>query len=122
MKTPGANGIALISLIAAVILMAFLFVGSRNDPSLRIAALVAGTGLVSSLAAIASTILTGKDVTKPSDLPPNSVSTSTVNVRTNPSLLELGSPAEVHETPIPPVEPTAIDTSMRVPINLPPGH
>ena len=92
MKTPGANGIALISLIAAVILMAFLFVGSRNDPSLRIAALVAGTGLVSSLAAIASTILTGKDVTKPSDLPP-----------------------------IPPVGPTAIDTSMRVPINLPPG-
>lgn len=88
MKTPGANGIALISLIAAVILMAFLFVGSRNDPSLRIAALVAGTGLVSSLAAIASTILTGKDVTKPSDLPPNSVSvdTSTIQVGSaNPS-------------------------------------
>jgi O-antigen/teichoic acid export membrane protein len=67
MKSPEVNVIALISLLAAVILMAFLFFASRNDPSLRIAALVAGTGLVSSLSSIASTILTGKDVTKPAN-------------------------------------------------------
>lgn len=88
MKPPSINLIALIILIAAVALMVFLFAGSRNDPSLRIAALVAGTGLVSALAAIASTILTGKDVTKrdPADLPPNSsvVDTSKVEVGPNP--------------------------------------
>lgn len=79
------NGIALFSLIAAVGLMAFLFGESRNDPSLRIAALVAGTGLVSSLAAIASTILTGKDVTKPRDpldIPPNTTTVDTSTVKT----------------------------------------
>ena len=67
MKTPDQNIIALITLIVATGLMVFLFAESRNDPSLRIAALVAGTGLVSSLAAIASTILTGKDLTKNRD-------------------------------------------------------
>ena len=82
MKTPSINGIALLTLFAAVGLMVFLFSGSRNDPSLRIAALVAGTGLVSALAAIASTILTGKDLTKrdPADLPPNSSTTDTTTV------------------------------------------
>lgn len=67
MKTPDQNFIALITLFVATGLMVFLFAESRNDPSLRIAALVAGTGLVSSLAAIASTILTGKDLTKNRD-------------------------------------------------------
>lgn len=64
MKKTDINTIALVILVAATGLMIFLFAASRNDPSLRIAALVAGTGLVSSLAAIASTILTGKDLTK----------------------------------------------------------
>jgi hypothetical protein len=79
MRTPTQNGIALIALVMAVLLMAYLFVASRNDPSLRIAALVAGTGLVSSLASISSTLLTGKDVTSKaaSELPPNSSMTST---------------------------------------------
>jgi hypothetical protein len=85
MKTPNTNAIALLALLLAVALMTYLFGESRNDPSLRIAALVAGTGLVSALAAIASTILTGKDVTKhgdPSDLPPNTMTLdkSTVQV------------------------------------------
>ncbi len=62
--SPTINVIALFSLVMAVILMVYLFAGSRLDPSLRIAALVAGTGLVSTLAAIASTILTGRDLTK----------------------------------------------------------
>jgi hypothetical protein len=87
MKPLGTNVIALLALFFAVALMVYLFAGSRNDPSLRIAALVAGTGLVSSLAAIASTILTGKDVTKPrdpSDMPPNSTATDTSIVKVGP--------------------------------------
>jgi len=79
-RTPSNNAIALYTLIGAIGLMVYLFAGSRQDPSLRIAVLVAGTGLVSALAAIASTILTGKDLTKPhdvNDLPPNSTTTDT---------------------------------------------
>lgn len=78
MKTPANGTIALTCLFMATLLMVFLFAESRSDPSLRIAALVAGTGLVSALGAIASTMLTGKDVTKsdPADLPPGSVATS----------------------------------------------
>ena len=43
---PSTNIIALITLVGAVGLMTYLFAESRGDPSLRIAALVAGTGLV----------------------------------------------------------------------------
>jgi hypothetical protein len=80
----------MVTLIFAVGLMVFLFAESRGDPALRIAALVAGTGLVSALAAIASTILTGKDLTKnhdPAELPPNTttIDTSTVKVGPNPT-------------------------------------
>ena len=74
MKTLNVNVIALICLLGSIALMIYLFGESRGDASLRIAALVAGTGLVSTLAAIASTILTGKDLTKnhdSADLPPN---------------------------------------------------
>lgn len=87
MKTPGNNWIALVAICIATALMVYLFAGSRLDPSLRIAALVAGTGLVSTLAAIASTILTGKDLSKHEDLPPGATqvtqvppATSTVTV------------------------------------------
>ena len=85
MKTPSQNGIALIALVLAVLLMSYLFMASRSDPSLRIAALVAGTGLVASLAAISSTLLTGKDVTAKAaaDLPPNSSMTSTTATTVN---------------------------------------
>lgn len=64
MKPPSNQWIALVSLVIATALMVYLFAASRLDPSLRIAALVAGTGLVSTLAAIASTILTGKDLSR----------------------------------------------------------
>lgn len=86
MKTPANGTIALTCLVLAVLLMVFLFSESRNDPSLRIAALVAGTGLVSALGAIASTMLTGKDLTKTdaSDLPPGSVQQQTTTVQTPP--------------------------------------
>lgn len=75
MKSFSLNTIALIVLVVAAGLMVFLFAESRGDPSLRIAALVAGTGLVSAFAAIGSTILTGKDLTKhdqdnPNPIPP----------------------------------------------------
>lgn len=78
MKAPGNQIVAVVCIVFAVGMMAFLFGESRNDPSLRIAALVSGTSLVAALTAIASTILTGKDVTKPdtSELPPGSVATS----------------------------------------------
>src|ERR1700678_4356731 len=97
---PSTNTIALLALIGAILLMVYLFAGSRNDPSLRIAALVAGTGLVSSLAAIASTILTGKDVTKPrdpADMPPNSTATDTSTVNVGPNLnptIPMATPSE----------------------------
>lgn len=88
MKGINLNTIALIILIASVCLMVFLFAESRNDPSLRIAALVAGTGLVSALAAIASTILTGKDLTRQrdvSDMPPNTTATDTSTIKVGPA-------------------------------------
>lgn len=81
------NTIALICLLISSCLMVFLFAESRNDPSLRIAALVSGTGLVATLAAIASTILTGKDLSKPHDpatLPPGTVTTDTSTVKVGP--------------------------------------
>lgn len=87
MKTPQQNTIALIALILAVGMMAYLFAASRSDPSLRIAALVAGTGLVASLGSIASTLLTGKDVTGAAaakDLPPNTSLSTTTTVQTPP--------------------------------------
>lgn len=66
------NNIAFAGLVLAVFLEIYLFAESRNDPSLRIAALVSGTALVASLGSIASTLLTGKDVTKSvDDLPSN---------------------------------------------------
>ena len=85
---PNNNIIALVALLGSIGLMVFLFAESRNDPSLRIAALVAGTGLVSGLIAIASTLLTGKDVTKPrdpADMPPNTTTTDTSTVATGPT-------------------------------------
>jgi hypothetical protein len=89
------NGIALICLVLGCGLMVYLFAASRSDPSLRIAALVAGTSFVASLGAIASTILTGKDVTKhdPADLPPGGVSTESTT-----STFQ-----------VPPVDPNAIN-------------
>jgi hypothetical protein len=89
MKTISTNTIAFLILIGAILLMIYLFAGSRTDPSLRIAALVAGTGLVSALAAIASTILTGKDVTKgrdPADMPPGTTTTDTSIVKTDSNI------------------------------------
>ena len=89
MKAPNPNANALISICLSVGLMIYLFAGSRNDPSLRIAALVAGTALVASLTSIASTMLTGKDVTKPhdpADMPPNSTAIDTSTIKVGPAV------------------------------------
>lgn len=86
-KTPTQNGIAFLALVMAVGLEIYLFAASRNDPSLRIAALVSGTALVASLGSIASTLLTGKDVTSkadPKELPPGTLTTQSTTVQTPP--------------------------------------
>jgi hypothetical protein len=93
-----AQRIAFLCLILSTGLMTFLFAESRSDPSLRIAALVAGTGLVSSLAAIASTMLTGKDLTHrdPGDLPPGStMQSSQQSVIKTPPITTTSSDTEV---------------------------
>lgn len=86
MKAPSNNAIALIAMILAVGLTAYIFAASRNDPGLRMAALVAGTSAGAALLAIASTMLTGKDLTRPdpSQLPPGSISSQTSTVQTPP--------------------------------------
>lgn len=61
---PTNNFIALSAMFLSVIVIVYVFAESRNDPGLRMAALVAATGLGASLNSIASTMLTGKDVTK----------------------------------------------------------
>jgi hypothetical protein len=55
-----------------------IFLESRNDPNLRVAALVGAFNIPVAFTAIASTLLTGKDLTQrhdPSDLPPGSTQT-----------------------------------------------
>lgn len=97
LKNVSTNTIAMVAMILSTGLMIFLFAESRNDPSLRIAALVAGTGLVSGLIAIASTMLTGKDVTKPrdpADMPPNSTATDTSIVKVGPDPSQPAGPAQ----------------------------
>lgn len=72
MKAPPNNLIAFIFGIVSVAFTAYIFLASRNDPGLRMAALVSATSTASSLLAIASTLLTGKDLTQrdPPQVPP----------------------------------------------------
>jgi hypothetical protein len=58
-----ANFISVLCLVQSFALAIFLFSWSRNDPSLRIAAFVSVSGLINTLTAVASTLLTGKDLT-----------------------------------------------------------
>lgn len=83
--------IGLILILMAVVLSVSLFYASRGDPSLRIAALVCVTTLVTGLTAIASTLLIGKDITHPQDLPPNSSlqQTTTLNTQVPPDASKL---------------------------------
>lgn len=79
------NTIAFWLILCALILTVCLFAESRNDPSLRIAMLVSATNTVAAVLAIASTLLIGKDVTKPrdpADMPPNTTTVDTSTVKT----------------------------------------
>lgn len=71
MKSPTTNIIALFAMIMGTATAIYIFAASRNDPGLRIAALTLGSSSIGSLLAIASTLLTGKDLTnRQPDLPP----------------------------------------------------
>ena len=70
-------------IIIAGLIVEMLFFESRQDPSLRIAALTIVGTLVTGMLAIASTLMIGKDVTHPQDLPPNSSLQQTTTVKTN---------------------------------------
>ena len=64
------NLIAFVFGIAGAAFSAYIFLASRGDPGLRMAALVSATASAASLLTIASTLLTGKDVTQHTkDLP-----------------------------------------------------
>lgn len=78
MKTPSSQWIALICILFAVGLTVYIFAASRHDPGLRMAALVSATGVVTTVLAIASLTLTGKDLAhpQPPELPPNSSGTT----------------------------------------------
>lgn len=84
MKPLTNNLIAFIFGIAGAAFSAYIFLASRGDPGLRMAALVSATASAASLLTIASTLLTGKDVTKPADLPPNSTSVDTSTIKVGP--------------------------------------
>lgn len=66
--------IGLVILVLAVAMAVALFIASRGDPSLRIAALVSVTGLITGLTGVASTLMIGRDITQK-----NSESTVTTN-------------------------------------------
>lgn len=88
-------GLILIFLVS--VLAVLLFIASRQDPSLRIAALVSVTGVITGILAIASTLMIGKDVTHPTppDVPPGSAATTTTSTTT----------AQTIQTPAQPVAP-----------------
>lgn len=77
MKPISSNWVAVFCISCCVGLTVFIFSASRADSGLRMAALVSSTSIAAALIAIASTMLTGKDVTHPPppDLPPNSSGT-----------------------------------------------
>lgn len=74
--------IGLILIVFAGLIVEMLFWESRQDPSLRIAALTIVGTLVTGTLAIASTLMIGKDVTHPQDLPPNSSMQQTTTLQT----------------------------------------
>lgn len=91
MKPLTNNLIAFIFGIAGAAFSAYIFLASRGDPGLRMAALVSATASAASLLTIASTLLTGKDVTQQAkELPPGSTTTTTVQTPPTPP----GGPAQ----------------------------
>lgn len=88
--------IGLILIIIAAVMVEMLFLESRQDASLRIAALTIVGTLVTGTLAIASTLMIGKDVTHPApDVPPGS--SATLSTTTSQTIQTPASPA----TPLP---------------------
>lgn len=84
---PSNNFIALICILVGALLTIYIFSASRNDPGLRMAALVFASNICTAIVAISSLLLTGKDTTqKGAELPPGSVATeaSTSTIKTPP--------------------------------------
>lgn len=76
---PNINLIALFAMLLGWSMVVYMFAASRNDPGLRIAAIALGSNSAGALLAIASTLLTGKDLTnRQSDLPPGSTQVTQV--------------------------------------------
>lgn len=95
MKGLSNNWIAFIFGIVSVAFTAYVFLASRNDPGLRMAALVSATSTASSLLAIASTLLTGKDLTQNGkDLPPGSTQVTQVPPASSTVTLDPTQPKE----------------------------
>lgn len=79
---PSNNMIAMVCIVVGAALTVYIFGASRNDPGLRMAALVFASNICTAIVAISSLLLTGKDTTlkgshDPNDLPPGSAVTST---------------------------------------------
>ena len=62
MKPATNNTIALFAMLMGAAVVVYVFAASRADPGLRMAALVSATTAGATLLAIASTLLTGKDL------------------------------------------------------------
>jgi hypothetical protein len=75
MKTPSTNTIALIAMMLGTAVVTAAFAASRGDSGLRIAALTMVSTASGTLLAIASTLLTGKDLTQ-KEPPPGTVQVS----------------------------------------------
>ncbi len=101
MKSPTNNWIAVVCIVSCVALTVFIFSASRSDSGLRMAALVSSTSIAAGLIAIASTLLTGKDVTKAEDLPPGSSlqQTTTLSAKTPPDPIPASNPASPEVKP-----------------------
>ena len=79
--------ILVFAVLSADILTLVIFLLSRNDPTLRIAALMLTSNVAIAYVAIASTLLTGKDLTgrkSADDLPPNTTQTTVDQIKTGP--------------------------------------
>lgn len=84
MKSPSNQFIGLCCILAGVGLAVYIFAASRNDPGLRMAALVCATGAVTTVLAIGSITFTGKDLAHPipPDVPPGSAATTSTTTTT----------------------------------------
>lgn len=97
---PTNNTIALVCIVVGAAMTLVIFFESRNDPGLRMAALVFASNISTAIVAISSLLLTGKDLTgkhDPADLPPGSVQVDTSTAQIAP-IPATSAPTEPKET------------------------